>query len=180
MKRILCLGAVLVCAAPAAGAEDSKLPTKTVVLRDRRITFVFGVAANTSRTNVVCEIWEKRSGVSWVIDSREYFVAGKRVLSEYDIDGNGVAGKLLLRSGNEITGVLRKGKEITGVVPKDQIDEIKEIERSGAEVGAAIGSGALARPIVDGNKNGKSGDEIAKDVREKFDELKKKEADQPK
>ena len=101
---------------------------------------------------MVCEIWEKRSGDGWRIDSREYFVAGKRVLSEYDIDGNGAAGKLFLRSGAEIAGVLRKGQRITGVVPPNEIEEMKQIEQSGAEVGAAIGSGALLRPIVEGTR----------------------------
>jgi hypothetical protein len=96
------------------------------------------------------------------------------VLSEYDIDENGVAGKLLLLSGNEVAGVLRKGQQITGVVPQQEIDEIKQMEQSGAEVGAAIGSGVLLRPIIEGNKDRKTSEEIGKDLSEKFEEVKKK------
>jgi hypothetical protein len=115
-------------------------------------------------------IWEKKIDGRWRVSSRDYFVGGKMVLIEEDIDENGVAGKLLMHSGDQVAGVLRKGNQITGVVPQAEIDEIIEAEKSGTAAGEAIGS------IIGTGKNGpaKTTEEIAEDVKKKYEENRKK------
>ena len=158
----------------ARGAEGPKLESNSRVIGGRRVTITYSVEG--AATNRVCLTWEKQVGARWELDSRDYYVGGKYVLYESEFDENGVAGKLLIRNGDELVGVVRKGKEIVGILPREEIEEIKQVEKHGAEVGAAIGS------AVGKGKDGraKTPEEIMKAVAEELEENKKRRAEEKK
>lgn len=97
-------------------------------------------------------------------------------MCEEEFDKNGLAQKLFLVRGDRIVGFARKGAEITGLLPEEEIARRIAIRKSGAEAGAAIG--AFIGEAKD--ESPKTSDEIATDLGQKLQDLKSKQAEQPK